>query len=114
MAMGKKHKRQDRLFIPTASLARSPGHLFHESLNQILAEHGFDAFVEEKCSPYYAERKGRPSIPPGVYFRMSFLGYFEGLDFERGIAWKVKDSLSLRAFIGYDLSQDTPDHSSGR
>ena len=70
--------------------------------------------VEEKCGPYCAERKGRPSIPPDVYFRMLFLGYFEGLGSERGIAWKVKDSLSLRAFIGYDLSQDTPDHSSGR
>jgi transposase len=112
MAMGQKRECQDSLFTPTSSLARSPGHPFYESLNRILSKHGFDVFVEEKCQSFYAEHRGRPSIPPGVYFRMFFLGYFEGLDSERGIAWRVKDSLSLRAFIGYNLSQDTPDHSS--
>ena len=112
MAMGQKRECQDSLFTPTSSLARSPGHPFYESLNRILSKHGFDGFVEEKCQSFYAEHRGRPSIPPGVYFRMFFLGYFEGLDSERGIAWRVKDSLSLRAFIGYNLSQDTPDHSS--
>jgi transposase len=112
MAMGQKRECQDSLFTPPSSLARSPGHPFYESLNRILGKHGFDGVVEEKCKSHYAEHRGRPSIPPGVYFRMFFLGYFEGLDSERGIAWRVKDSLSLRAFIGYDLSQDTPDHSS--
>ncbi len=112
MAMGQKRECQDSLFTPTSSLARSPGHPFYESLNQILSKHGFDGFVEKKCKSFYAEHSGRPSIPPGVYFRMFFLGYFEGLDSERGIAWRVRDSLSLRAFIGYNLSQDTPDHSS--
>ena len=112
MAMGQKRECQDSLFTPTSSLARSPGHPFYESLNRILSKHGFDVFVEEKCQSFYAEHRGRPSIPPGVYFRMFFLGYFEGWDSERGIAWRVKDSLSLRAFIGYNLSQDTPDHSS--
>jgi transposase len=78
----------------------------------VLAAGGFDRFVEERWAPYYAAVQGRPSIPPGVYFRMLFIGYFEGLDSQRAIAWRCADSLSLRAFLRIDVSQGTPDHSS--
>jgi transposase len=92
-------------------VARSGGHAFYERFNQILEEHHFDAFVEEQCVVFYkSEVMGRPSIAPGVYFRMLMVGYFEGLDSERGIAWRCADSLSLRNFLGYVLTQKTPDH----
>jgi transposase len=113
MAMGKRRpERQDELWIPAHEMARAPGHPFYERLNGILDEHGFDVFVEERCAEHYAEKMGRPSIAPGVYFRMMLVGYFEGLDSERGIAWRCADSLALREFLGYRLSQRTPDHSS--
>lgn len=113
MGMSKRPKvTQSRAFIPTESLASSPGHPFYEKLNRIFSDYDFDEYVESLCEPYYAAGKGRPSIPPGVYFRMLMLGYFEGLDSERGIDWKVKDSLSLRSFLGYGLDQSTPSHSS--
>ena len=112
MAMGKRQdSTQGSLFIPTASLARSSSHTFYERLNQVLAKDGFDAFVEGLCAPFYVEGKGRPSIPPGTYFRMHLAGYFEGLESERLICWRVSDSLALRPFLGYDLTQSTPDHS---
>lgn len=111
MAMGKKKGRQAGLWIATSDLARSPGHPFYERLNQLLAEHGFDSFVEEQCRGFYAERMGRPSLPPGVYFRLLLIGYFEGIDSERGIAWRVADSLTLREFLGLSLSESPPDHS---
>jgi hypothetical protein len=66
----------------------------------LFAEAGFDRHVEDLCKPHYAEGKGRDSIPPGVYFRMLLVGYFEGLDPQRGIAWRCSDSLSLRASLG--------------
>jgi transposase len=100
------------LWIAAGELSRSPGHPFYERLNGILAEAGFDRFVEVCCSRFYVEGKGRPSIAPGVYMRMLLIGYFEGLDSERGIAWRCADSMSLRSFLGFDLSQQTPDHSS--
>ena len=78
----------------------------------MLEKHGFDKFVEEQCAKYYADGVGRPGIPPGVYFRLLMIGYFEGIDSEREIAWRVADSLSLRHFLGYELDQRTPDHSS--
>lgn len=113
MAMGRQHQeRQDDLFVVTSALARAPGHPFYERLNGVLAFHSFEAFVEERCARFYADTLGRPSIPPVVYFKMLFIGYFEGIDSERGIAWRVADSLALRAFLGYDLTQKTPDHSS--
>jgi transposase len=113
MAMGNRgRQKQESLFVATHSLAKSPGHPFYEKLNELLWVEGFDEFVEALCAPYYAKRLGRPSIPPGVYFRMLMIGYFEGLDSERGIDWRVSDSLSLRRFLGYDLDQQTPDHSS--
>ena len=112
MAMGKRQdSTQGSLFIPTASLARSSSHAFYERLNQVLAKDGFDAFSEGLCAPYYVEGKGRPGIPPGTYFRMHLAGYFEGLESERLICWRVSDSLALRPFLGYDLTQSTPDHS---
>ena len=113
MAMRKREgESQPDFWIPTAELAKSPGHPFYQRLNKILAEARFDAFVEERCARFYAERKGRPSIPPGVYMRMLLVGFFEGLDSERAIAWRCADSLSLRQFLGYDLSKATPEHSS--
>jgi transposase len=111
MAMGKKKGRQGGLWIATSDLARSPGHPFYERLNRLLDKHGFDAFVEEQCRSFYAERMGRPSLPPGVYFRLLLIGYFEGIDSERGIAWRVADSLTLREFLGLSLSEAPPDHS---
>jgi len=112
MAMGKRQPKQPELFIATGNLPVSPGHPFYRKLNQVLAEAGFDAFVEKLCSPYYVEKVGRPSIPPGVYFRMLFIGYFEGLHSQRGIAWRCSDSRSLQAFLGYLPTETTPDHSS--
>ena len=103
---------QADLWIATTDLARTPGHPFYERLNGLLSEAKFDSFVEALCRPFYAEGKGRPSIPPGVYMRMLLVGFFEGLDSERGIAWRCADSLSLRQFLGFQLCQETPDHSS--
>lgn len=111
MSMGKKKGRQGGLWIATGDLARSPGHPFYERLNGLLEQHGFDGFVEEQCRSFYAERLGRPSLPPGTYFRLLLIGYFEGIDSERGIAWRVADSLTLREFLGLSLSQAPADHS---
>jgi len=111
MAMGKRRKRQRGLWVPTSSLAKSPGHPFYERLSRLLDEEGFDAFVENECAQFYAPTMGRPSMVPGVYFRTLLIGYFEGIDSERGIAWRVADSVTLREFLGYELSDATPDHS---
>jgi transposase len=111
MALGKRKPKQDELFIPTAKVASGPGHPFYTKLNQVLAEAGFDEFVEKLCAPYYQEG-GRPGIPPGVYFRMVLIGYFEGLDSQRGIAWRCADSLGLRTFLGIAITEDTPVHAS--
>jgi len=111
--MGRRPEhRQVDLWIATTDLPQSPGHVFYDKLNALLAESGFDRHVEALCQPYYAEDVGRDSIPPGVYFRMLFVGYFEDLDSQRGIAWRCADSLSLRAFLGTPLDKATPDHSS--
>ena len=113
MAMSKRPpESQETLWVETAALRQSPGHPFYEKLNELLQTHGFDAFVEDLCAKYYHEKMGRPSIAPGVYFRMLLIGYFEGIDSERGIAWRVADSLGLRRFLGCELSAATPDHSS--
>jgi len=109
MALGKRKPKQEELFIATAKVATSPGHPFYSKLNQVLAEAGFDEFVEKLCAGYYKEG-GRPGIPPGVYFRMLFIGYFEGLDSQRGIAWRCADSLALRTFLGFSITEDTPVH----
>jgi transposase len=113
MALGRRPtEHQGELFVTSADLPRSAGHPFYDRLNRLLAEHGFDAYAEDLCRPHYADGQGRPGIPPGVYFRMLFVGYFEGLDSQRGIAWRCADSLALRAFLGAPLTDATPDHSS--
>jgi transposase len=111
MALGRRKPKQDELFIPRARVCNGPGHPFYSKLNQVLAEAGFDEFVEKLCAPYYQEG-GRPGIPPGVYFRMVLIGYFEGLDSQRGIAWRCADSLGLRAFLGIGITEETPVHAS--
>ncbi|MCX7427191.1 MAG: transposase [Planctomycetia bacterium] len=113
MAMGKrKTERQQELWIAATDLPEAPGHPFYRKLNGLLDEHGFDPFVEGLCQKFYHESLGRDSIPPGVYFRMLLIGYFEGIDSERGIAWRCDDSRTLRDFLGYDPKEITPDHSS--
>jgi transposase len=113
MVMGRRPAQQQTdLFIATSDLPQSPGHVFYDKLNQLLAEAGFDRHVEALCQPHYAEDIGRESIPPGIYFRMLLVGYFEGIDSQRGIGWRCSDSLSLRAFLGIPLNEATPDHSS--
>ena len=100
MAMGRSDGVQDDLMATWAEMPRSPGHAFYDRLQDLLGEAGFDAFVEQMCKPYYAARMGAPSLPPGRYFRMHMIGYFEGIDSERGIAWRCSDSWSLRALRG--------------
>jgi transposase len=113
MAMGKRKARQESLFITTDRLAQSPGHPFYQKLNVVLDSAGFDRWIERRCARYYEQevKQGQPSIPPGVYFRMLLIGYFEGIDSQRGIAWRCADSLALRQFLGIPLDQGTPDHS---
>ncbi len=103
--------KQSSLFVPSDQVAKGPGHPFYKRLNELLGAADFDRFVEDLCEPFYAKKQGRPSIPPGVYFRMLLIGFFEGIDSERGIAWRCADSLGLREFLGYDLTESTPDHS---
>ena len=113
MALGRREtERQEELFVTADRLPRSPGHVFYQKLNRLLAEASFDAWVEALCEPYYADGRGRPGIPPGTYFRMLLVGYFEGIGSQRGIAWRCADSLSLREVLGVPLGQDSPDHSS--
>lgn len=112
MALGRRKREQQTLLVATTSLPQSPGHPFYDQLNRLLAEAQFDDSVESLCRPYYADRIGRPGIPPGVYFRMLFIGYFEGLDSQRAIAWRCHDSRSLQSFLGYGITEPTPDHSS--
>jgi transposase len=111
MAMGRRKHRQRGLWIEASGLARGPGHPFYRRFNELLGSEGFDAFAEKSCQRFYAEVMGRPSLAPGVYFRLLLIGYFEGIDSERGIAWRVADSLALREFLGFELTQTTPDHS---
>jgi len=112
MALGRRNEdRQGELWVATPDLPVSPGHAFYEKLNQMLAEAGFDEWAEALCEPYYAT-SGRPGIPPGVYFRMLLVGYFEGIGAQRGIAWRCSDSLSLRKFLGMAPTEDTPVHAS--
>ena len=112
MALGKRSDEQQEMWVATTSLPKSQGHVFYRKLNQLLAEADFDRTVEKLCRPYYHSHIGRPSIPPGVYFRMLLVGYFEGIGSQRGIAWRCGDSLSLREFLGIPLTEETPDHSS--
>jgi transposase len=112
MAMGRrKGERQESLWVATSALPNGGGHPFYDRVNRILREAGFDAFVERRCRKFYADKMGRPSLAPANYFRLLMIGYFEGIDSERGIAWRLADSLSLRQFAGFALTDGTPDHS---
>ena len=113
MAMGKRKRklRQQSIWIATQELPRSASHPFYKRLNRILEQNGFDEYVEQRCESFYAPTMGRPSLAPGMYFRLLMLGYFEGIDSERGIAWRAADSLSVREFLGLELGEAPPDHS---
>jgi transposase len=113
MAMGtrKQREKQEDIWIAHTELAAAPGHPFYQKLNELLEAEGFDEFVESQCAKFYAAKYGRPSLTPGIYFRSLLIGYFEGIDSERGIAWRMADSLGLRRFLGIGLEEMTPDHS---
>jgi transposase len=113
MSMGTGKDYQGELFITPSELPTGEGHLFYEKLNQLLSKHQFDKQIEDLCRPFYDDgsRGGRPSLPPGVYFRMNFIGYFEGIASYRGIAWRCADSLALRRFLNIPITESTPDHS---
>ena len=112
MALGRRRReRQEDLFVARSEI-RSTANAFYEALNGVLEANGFDEFAEELCREFYAETRGRPSVAPGVYFRMLMVGYLEGIDSDRGIAWRCADSISLRGFLGYGLGENPPDHSS--
>ena len=113
MAMGKRrsHAGQPSMWVASTDLPRSAGHPFYQRLNRVLDDAGFDAFVEEQCATFYADGVGRPSLAPGRYVRMLLLGYVEGLDSERAMAWRAADSLSLRQFLDIALHEAPPDHS---
>ena len=111
MAMGREGDRQGDLIVTWAEMPRSPGHVFYDRLQEVLIAGGFDPFVEKACQPYYAPKMGAPSVPPGRYFRMHMVGYFEGIASERGIAWRCSDSHSLRDFLRLENREKVPDHS---
>src|SRR5829696_7891740 len=111
MAMGRQGDRQGDLMVTWSEMPRSPGHVFYDRLQEVLLGAGFDGFVEEACRAYYARTMGAPSVPPGRYFRMHMVGYFEGIDSERGIEWRCSDSFSLREFLRLEMTDRVPDHS---
>ncbi len=113
MAMGtrRKRRRQESLWIPVAELPSTAAHPFYQRLNALLDDAGFDGFVEDACRAFYAPTMGRPSLAPGIYFRLLLIGYFEGLDSERGIAWRAADSLAIRRFLRVGLDEAVADHS---
>ena len=112
MAMGKrKRDRQPTMWVATTDLPTAASHPFYARLNQLLRERGFDDFAEAQCAEFYADAIGRPGLAPGIYFRLLLIGYFEGLDSERGIAWRAADSFALRDFLGFCLDKTPPDHS---
>src|SRR5262247_3317538 len=111
MAMGTRKSEQTPMWVATSELPVSPGHPFYARLTAILDEQGFDRFAEAECQEFYAPVMGRPGLPPGRYFRLLLVGYFEGLDSERGIAWRAADSLAVRSFVGLGLETAAPDHS---
>src|SRR4051795_2006424 len=111
MALGRQGERQAGLMVGWGELPRPPGDAFFDRLQAIPVEAGFDRFAEGECAPYYAGKRGRPSLPPGRYFRMHLVGYFEGIDSERGLGWRCADSLSLREFLRLGTPEPVPDHS---
>jgi transposase len=111
MAMGKRKAKQESLWVSTGEIARSQGHPFYGKVNEVLEQRKLDRRLEHLCRRFYKPVFGRPSMAPGVYFRLLLIGFFEGIDSERGIAWRVADSLSLREFLGFSVTEQTPDHS---
>jgi hypothetical protein len=112
MPMGKrKCKQQPVMWITTTDLPAAASHPFYRRLNQLLREHGFDDFAEAQCASFYAQTMGRSGLPPGIYFWLLLIGYFEGIESERGIAWRAADSFALRDCLGLDLHKAPPDHS---
>jgi transposase len=111
MGRREQQRRQDELWIAHTELPRTVAHPFYEQLNRLLEGRGFDEYVEQQCARFYAAKMGRPSLVPGRYFRLLLIGYFEGIDSERGIAWRAADSLGLRSFLGVGLNEMPPDHS---
>ncbi len=113
MAMGtsKQREKQEDIWIAQTELAKGPAHPFYQRVNELLEGEKFDEFAEKECAKFYAENNGRPSLTPGIYFRLLLVGYFEGIDSERGIAWRAADSFGLRQFLGIAIDEDTPDHS---
>ena len=110
--MGKrKRERQPGMWVAATDFPTAASHPFYTRLNQLLREHGFDDFAETQCATFYADTMGRPGLPPGIYFRLLLIGYFEGIDSERGIAWRAADSFALRDFLGVGLEEPPPDHS---
>ena len=105
MAMGRQGDRQGDLMVMWSEMPRSPGHVFYDRLQEVLLGAGFDGFVEDACRAFYAKTMGAPSVPPGRYFRMHMVGYFEGIDSERGIEWRCSDSFSLREFLRLEALQ---------
>jgi hypothetical protein len=112
MAMGKrKRDRQPRMWVTTTDLPTAASHPFYRRLNELLRQYGFDDFAEAQCATFYVETMGRFGLPPGINFRLLMIGYFEGINSERGIAWRAADSLALRDFLGVGLGEAPPDHS---
>jgi transposase len=111
MAMGTRQSEQGSLWVAIAELPKSPGHPFYTRLNALLEAADFDRFVEGQCAKFYAPVIGRPSLAPGRYFRLLLVGYFEGIDSERGIAWRATDSLAVRSFLRLPVDEPPPDHS---
>jgi hypothetical protein len=112
MAMGKrKRDRQPAMWVTTTEFPTAASHPFYLRLNQLLREHGFDDFAEGQCATFYAETIGRPGLPPGIYFRLLLIGYFEGIDSERGGAWRAADSFALAGY--YVLFVVPPDAQKG-
>ncbi len=109
MGTHRERQKQEEMFYASERV-EAPGHPFYQRLNKVLNEAGFDAFCEQQCREFYHRKLGRPSLAPGVYFRMLLIGFFEGIESERGIGWRVADSLSLRRFLNYGLEEATPDH----
>lgn len=107
----RRRQRQEQIWIAQQELAKGPAHPFYQRVNELLEEKKFDEFAERECAKFYAGNVGRPSLAPGIYFRLLLVGYFEGIDSERGIAWRAADSLGLRKFLGISIDEQTPDHS---
>jgi transposase len=111
MALGRQKDRQGDLMVDWSEMPRSSGHVFYDRLQSVLIKGGFDGFAEAACRPYYAAKMGAPSVPPGRYFRMHLVDYFEGIDSGRGLEWRCSDSPSLREFLRLESRARVPDHS---